>query len=34
MSLTALGEKNIFHDSTYIMSRKQESNVFFLRRPK
>ena len=32
--LDGIGEKKIFHDSTYIMSRKSESNVFGLRRPK
>ena len=34
MSLTALARRIFFMNSTYIMSRKQESNVFFLRRPK
>ena len=39
MSLTATSsldsaKKNIFMNSTYIMSRKYESNVFGLRRPK
>ena len=39
MSLTATSSlesarKNIFMNSTYIMSRKWESNVFGLRRPK
>ena len=28
------GRKNFFMNSTYIMSRKWESNVFELRRPK
>ena len=32
--LARIGEKKIFHESTYIMSRKQESNVFALIRPK
>ena len=39
MSLTAMGllelaRRKIFMNSTYIMSRKYESNVFGLRRPK
>ena len=39
MSLTAIqlariGEKKIFINSMYIMSRRQESNVFGLRMPK
>ena len=39
ISLTAMSspnrqDKNFFMNSTYIMSRKQESNVFGLRRPK
>ena len=34
MSLTAWARRIFFMNSTYIMSRKQESNVFFLRRPK
>ena len=39
MSLTAIsspesGRKSFFMNSTYIMSRKWESNVFGLRRPK
>ena len=29
-----IGEKKIFMNATYIMSRKYESNVFGLRRPK
>ena len=29
-----MGEKKFFMNSTYIMSRKWESNVFGLRRPK
>ena len=29
-----IGEKKLFMNSTYIMSRKWESNVFRLRRPK
>ena len=32
--LDRIGEKTIFHELTYIMSRKKESNVFGLRRPK
>ena len=39
MSLTAIsslesGKRKYFKNSTYIMSRKKESNVFGLRRPK
>ena len=34
MSLTASARRKFFMNSTYIMSRKQESNVFGLRRPK
>ena len=39
MSLTAIhsfesGGRNFFMNSTYIVSRKKESNVFGLRRPK
>ena len=39
MNLTAIsslewGRRNFFMNSTYIMSRKQDSNVFVLRRPK
>ena len=39
MSLTAIylhesAKRKFFMNSTYIMSRKQESNVFRLRRPK
>ena len=39
MSLTAIrtlesARRKFFMDSTYIMSRKMESNVFGLRRPK
>ena len=39
MSLTAMGSlessrRKFFMNSTYIMSRKEESNVFGLRRPK
>ena len=39
MSLTAIrsfesGRRKFFMNSTYIMSRKLESNVFGLRRPK
>ena len=39
MNLTAIislesTRRNFFMNSTYIMSRKQESNVFGLRRPK
>ena len=39
MSLTAMGwlesaRRKFFLNSTYIMSRKMESNVFGLRRPK
>ena len=39
MSLTAISwlestRRKFFMNSTYIMSRKQESNVFVLRRPK
>ena len=39
MSLTAINSlesatRKLFMNSTYIMSRKQESNVFGLRRPK
>ena len=39
MSLTAMGwlesaSRKFFMNSTYIMSRKMESNVFGLRRPK
>ena len=39
MILTAISSfewatRIFFMNSTYIMSRKQESNVFFLRRPK
>ena len=29
-----IGDKNFLMNSTYIMSRKWESNVFVLRRPK
>ena len=34
MSLTAWARRKFLMNSTYLMSRKQESNVFFLRRPK
>ena len=39
MSLTSIsslesGRRKFFMNSTYIMSRKKESNVFGLRRPK
>ena len=34
MSLTASTRRKFFMNSTYIMSRKKESNVFGLRRPK
>ena len=39
MSLTAMNllqsaRRKFFMNSTYIMSRKWDSNVFFLRRPK
>ena len=32
--LARIGKKKIFHESTYITSRKQELNVFGLRKPK
>ena len=34
MYLQEYGTRNILMNSTYIMSRKKESNVFSLRRPK
>ena len=34
ISLRESARKKIFMNSTYIMSRKSESNVFGLRRPK
>ena len=34
MSLLETARRKFFMKSTYIMSRKQESNVFGLRRPK
>ena len=34
MSLTASARRKFFMNSTYIMSRKKESNVFELARPK
>ena len=34
MSLLQSARRKIFMNSTHIMSRKQESNVFSLRRPK
>ena len=34
MSLLESARRELFINSTYIMSRKQDSNVFALRRPK
>ena len=34
MSFLELARRKFFMNSTYIMSRKWDSNVFFLRRPK